>query len=109
MSGLSAEEVQFYQKNGYISPINILSEKEATSFHEELQSIESKYGSDLTGLGRNNTHQVIPFIDQLAHNPKILDVVQSIIGPKYFGCWYNIIYQRAGTSWFYKLASRRQV
>jgi non-heme Fe2+,alpha-ketoglutarate-dependent halogenase len=93
MPGLSAEEVQFYQKNGYISPINILSEKEAISFHEELQSIESKYGSDLTGLGRNNTHQVIPFIDQLAHHPKILDVVQSIIGQ-------NILV--AGTTLFIK-------
>ena len=93
MSGLSAKEVQFYQKNGYISPINILSEKEAISFHEELQSIESKYGSDLTGLGRNNTHQVIPFIDQLAHHPKILDVVQSSIGQ-------NILV--AGTTLFIK-------
>ena len=93
MSGLSVEDVQFYQKNGYISPINILSENEAISFHEELQSIESKYESDLTGLGRNNTHQVIPFIDQLAHNPKILDVVQSIIGP-------NILV--AGTTLFIK-------
>jgi len=93
MSGLSPEEVQFYLKNGYISPINILSEKEATSFHEKLQSIESKYGSDLTGVGRNNTHQVIPFIDHLAHNPKILDVVQSIIGP-------NILI--AGTTLFIK-------
>ena len=93
MSGLSAEEVQLYQKNGYISPVNILSEKKAASFHEELQSIESKYGSDLTGLGRNNTHQVIPFIDQLAHHPKILDVVQSIIGQ-------NILV--AGTTLFIK-------
>jgi len=93
MSGLSADEVQFYQKNGYISPINILSEKEAISFHEELQSIESKYGSDLTDLGRNNTHQVIPFVDQLAHHPKILDAVQSIIGQ-------NILV--AGTTLFIK-------
>ena len=93
MSGLSAKEVQLYQKNGYISPLNILSEKEAISFHEELQSIESKHGSDLTGLGRNNTHQVIPFIDQLVHHPKILDVVQSIIGQ-------NILV--AGTTLFIK-------
>ena len=93
MSGLSADDVQFYQKNGYISPINILSEKEAISFHEELQSIESKYGSDLTDLGRNNTHQVIPFVDQLAHHPKILDAVQSIIGK-------NILV--AGTTLFIK-------
>ena len=47
----------------------------------------------LADLGRNNTHQVIPFIDQLAHNPKILDVVQSIIGQ-------NILV--AGTTLFIK-------
>ena len=107
MSGLSAEEVQLYQKNGYISPLNMLSEKEALSFHEELQSIEIKYGSD-DWFSRNTTHQVIPFIDQLAHHPKILDVVQSIIGP-------NILI--AGTTLFIKeleqagfmLASIRQI
>ena len=81
MTGLSAEEIQLYHDNGYISPISILTEKEANSFHDELQSIEARYGSNLAGLGRNNTHQVIPFVDQLAHYPKILDVVQSIIGP----------------------------
>ena len=93
MTGLSAEEIRSYYDNGYISPINILTEKEATSFHEELQSIEARYGPNLAGLGRNNTHQVIPFIDQLAHNSKILDVVQSIIGP-------NILV--AGTTLFIK-------
>ena len=93
MTGLSAEEIRSYYDNGYISPINILTEKEATSFHEELQSIEARYGPNLAGLGRNNTHQVIPFIDQLAHHSKILDVVQSIIGP-------NILV--AGTTLFIK-------
>ena len=73
--------MKFYHDNGYISPITILSEKKAICFHRELQSIEARYGSNLAGLGRNNTHQVIPFIDQLAHHPKILDVVKSIIGP----------------------------
>ena len=90
---VSAQKSAILSEKWVHFPINILSEKEATSFHEELQSIESKYGSDLTGLGRNNTHQVIPFIDQLAHNPKILDVVQSILGQ-------NILV--AGTTLFIK-------
>ena len=70
MIGLSAEEIQFYHQNGYIAPINILTEEEAISFNDELRSIETRYGSDLADLGRNNIHQVIPFIDQLAHTPK---------------------------------------
>ena len=37
MIGLSAEEVQFYHHNGYVAPINILTEEEAISFNEELQ------------------------------------------------------------------------
>ena len=36
MIGLSAEETQFYHQNGYITPINILTEEEAISFNEEL-------------------------------------------------------------------------
>ena len=93
MTGLNAEEIQFYHDNGYISPIDIITENEAISFHDELQSIETRYGSNFAGLGRNNTHQVIPFIDHLAHHPKMLDVVQSIIGP-------NILV--AGTTLFIK-------
>ena len=93
MTGLSAEAIKFYHDNGYISPIDIFTEKEAISFHDEFQSIETRYASNFAGLGRNNTHQVIPLIDQLAHHPKILDVVQSIIGP-------NILV--AGTTLFIK-------
>ncbi len=80
MASLTRDQVNFYQQNGYLAPIDIFSEDEAGALYETFQNIEKDYGEALAGYGRNNAHQVVPMFDQIAHHPHILDAIESLIG-----------------------------
>ena len=80
MSGLTAEQLKDYKDHGYVAPIDIFSPEEAKKIKTEIEYIEKKWPKELVGLGRNNVHYISPVFDQVCHNSKILDVVESIIG-----------------------------
>ena len=77
---LNNDEKIMYLEKGFVAPINIFSLKEITQIQEELDFIETQWPEEITGQGRNNTHLVLTLIDSIAHNNKILDAVESIIG-----------------------------
>jgi len=93
MATLTLGQINQYNENGYISPIDIFSSEEVQIVKEEIEYIENKWPSELTGLGRNNVHYISPIFDKIVHNSKILDVVEDIIGK-------NILV--AGTTLFMK-------
>ena len=80
MSMLSSKEIKNYKDHGFVSPINVLSSQETIRVKEEIEFIEKKWPDELIGLGRNNVHYISPVFDQVCHNSKILDAVESIIG-----------------------------
>ena len=80
MSMLSDKELKDYKDNGFVAPIDVLSLEEAEQIKKEIEHIEKKWPEELAGLGRNNVHYISPTFDQVCHNSKILDAVESIIG-----------------------------
>ncbi len=86
MSNLSLEQINQYNEDGYISPIDVLSTDEAGEINQEIERIEKDWPNELDGLGRNYVHLISPVFDKIPHNPKILDVVESIIGKDILVC-----------------------
>ena len=86
MYNLSQEQVNQYNEDGYIAPINVLSENEAGEVREEIERIEKDWPDELLGLGRNYVHLISPVFDKIPHNSKILDAVESIIGKDILVC-----------------------
>tara|TARA_Y100000780_G_scaffold103672_1_gene94168 strand:+ start:175 stop:1002 length:828 start_codon:yes stop_codon:yes gene_type:complete len=80
MSSLNEKQLKDYEDHGFVAPINVLTLEEATKIKEEIEYIEKKWPDELIGLGRNNVHYISPIFDQVCHNSKILDAVESIIG-----------------------------
>ena len=80
MSSLNSKQVKDYNDYGFVAPIDVLSSEEAKKIKEEIEYIEKKWPEELVGLGRNNVHYISPIFDQVCHNSKILDAVESIIG-----------------------------
>jgi len=78
--GLSPEQIQQYESTGYVAPIPIFDEQEATSLLAELEEIEKAWPESLSTSGRNNAHYVIPLLDSISHNSKIVAAVASLIG-----------------------------
>jgi hypothetical protein len=80
MTSLTARQFKYYEDYGYVAPIDILSSEEAIRIKTEIEYIEKKWPDELIGLGRNNAHYISPVFDQVCHNYKILNAVESIIG-----------------------------
>ena len=80
MSSLNEKQLKDYEDHGFVAPIDVLTLEEAKKIKEEIEYIEKKWPDELIGLGRNNVHYISPIFDQVCHNSKILDVVESIIG-----------------------------
>ena len=80
MNSLNVKQLEDYENHGFVSPIDVLTLEEATKIKEEIEYIEKKWPNELIGLGRNNVHYISPIFDQVCHNSKILDAVESIIG-----------------------------
>jgi len=80
MTSLTAQQFKDYKDYGYVAPIDILSPEEVRKIKTEIEYIEKKWPNELIGLGRNNVHYISPVFDQVCHNSKILNAVESIIG-----------------------------
>ena len=80
MNSLNVKQLKDYKDHGFVAPINVFSLEETKKIKEEIEHIEKKWPQELIGLGRNNVHYISPVFDQVCHNSKILDAVESIIG-----------------------------
>ena len=86
MSYLSSSQLKQYEENGFISPINIFPEEKAKEIRKEIELIENKTPEELEKSGRYNAHLISPLLDEVTHNSKILDAVQSLIGENILVC-----------------------
>ncbi len=86
MSYLSSSQLKQYEENGFISPINIFPEEKAKEIRKEIELIENKIPEELEKSGRYNAHLISPLLDEVTHNSKILDAVQSLIGENILVC-----------------------
>ena len=86
MTSLSAQQIKYYNEKGYIAPIDVLSNQEASEIRKEIETIEKKWPDALAGPGRNYVHLISPVFNKLCLNKKILDAVESIIGKNILIC-----------------------
>ena len=86
MPKLSSNQLQEYNDNGYVAPIEVLTKDEAFEIRKEIENIETKWPDELKGIGRNYVHMISPILDKVYHNSKMLDAVKSIIGKKILIC-----------------------
>ncbi len=86
MSYLNSNQLKQYEEEGFVSPIDIFSKDKALDIRNEIEYIEKKIPNELEKSGRYNAHLISPLLDEVTHNPKILDSVQSLIGKNILVC-----------------------
>ena len=86
MSYLSSNQLKQYEDKGFVSPIDIFSKDKAKQIRDEIELIEKTMPGELEKSGRYNAHLISPLLDEVTHNPKILDAVQSLIGQNILVC-----------------------
>ncbi|MDA9604227.1 phytanoyl-CoA dioxygenase family protein [Candidatus Pelagibacter sp.] len=86
MTYLSPNQLKQYKDEGFVSPIDIFSKERANTIREEIELIEDKIPGELNKSGRYNAHLISPLLDEVTHDTKILDAVESIIGENILVC-----------------------
>ena len=78
---LSPMQVEAYARDGYVSPVDVLSQSEVNSFRQELEEWERKRGQAIDFPEKSKSYLLFNWADQLVHHPRILDAVEDLIGP----------------------------
>jgi len=94
---LSASQIDEYHEQGFLSPVDVMSEDQALSYRRRLEEAENRYPLELNAENRNNPHLSFCFLDELAHHPVVLDVVEDLIGPD-FSLWGSVLFIKEPSS-----------
>ena len=86
MSYLTSNQLKQYKDEGFVSPIDIFSKEKAKEIRNEIELIEKDMPEELEKSGRYNAHLISPLLDEVTHNPKILNAVESLIGKNILVC-----------------------
>jgi non-heme Fe2+,alpha-ketoglutarate-dependent halogenase len=94
---LTKDQIEHYHDEGFISPIRVISEKNALSIKTQLEDVESKYPEEINSESRNNLHLSFVFLDALAHNNTLLDAIEDLIGPD-IALWASVMFIKEPSS-----------
>src|SRR5579872_6683621 len=78
---LSAEAVRFFHDHGYYVPIRLFGADEIKHYRQCLADFEAHEGGKIAGQKRNKSHLFLKWLDELVHDPRLLDAVEDVIGP----------------------------
>lgn len=90
---LTQQQIKQYHAEGFLSPIDVMSEDEAANYLARLERAEADYPEQLNAENRNNLHLVLKCFDELAYHPVILDVVEDLLGPS-FSLWGSVLFAK---------------
>jgi len=83
---LTAATASAYASDGYAFPIRAFAEAEIAECLARLQAAETLVGGRMEGRTNQKPHLLFPWIDQLVRDRRILDAVESVLGPDIL-CW----------------------
>ncbi len=88
---LSKQQIEQYHEQGFLSPVDVMSEDEAASYLQRLQEAEAQYPQALNAENRNNAHLCFSFLDELVHHPVLLNAVEDLVGGD-FALWGSVLF-----------------
>jgi chlorinating enzyme len=77
---LSPEQVQAYERDGFVFPVDVLQIQEALSCRNELEAWERERGALIDFPEKSKSYLLFAWADRLVHHPRILDAVEDVIG-----------------------------
>jgi hypothetical protein len=97
---LSESDIEQFQRDGYVSPIPVLSSQEAHGLRQKLQKVEVDQGGALYPEQRSKSFMLFKWLNDLIRDPRVLDPVEQLIGPDIL-LWNTIFWiKEAGSKSF---------
>ena len=94
---------QIFEREGYFSPVRVITKDQALHYRSLLERYEDKLGHTVRGSERTKPHLILSWVDALMRHTTILDSVEKIMGPNIL-CWNSWFwikepYSRSFVSW----------
>ncbi len=83
---LTKAEVERYNRDGYLFPYDVLTPAEVADARRKLEAFEAKLGGPLPRSLIAMPNLYARFVDEIIRSPRILDRVESLLGPDIL-CW----------------------
>ena len=90
---LSAQQLQAYERDGFLYPLTAMSPAQAGSYLEQLQALEAQHGERAAEILRAKSHLVLTWVNELVRLPAVLDAVESLLGPDIY-CWSTSFFMK---------------
>ncbi len=82
MPKLSQTQVDAFHRDGYLAPVDVFSVEEARRWRADLEAFEATLPPGPVSAGnRRKLHVRCPWARDLVGDPRLLDVMESILGP----------------------------
>ena len=76
-----------FLSDGYLSPLDIMSESEVVEKFEQLTLFEKDCGGDLQGNDRFKTHLLCPWAADIVHNKSLVKSASEALETDCLVCW----------------------
>lgn len=83
---LTERQLGEYQEQGFLFPLPVFSHEEVTMLRGRLEALEAGHGGRLPAPVNRKPHLLLTWLNELIRDPRILDPVESILGPNIL-CW----------------------
>lgn len=91
MAVLSDAQIQQYQAEGWLSPLEVLTGDEAAQVRARLEGFEAEHGPFGTRPERSRAYLPFTWVDEIMRHPRLLDMIEDLIGPDIL-CWNAIFW-----------------
>ena len=78
---LTAAQIDQYTRDGFTYPIDGFGAEQAWRYRTALEKFEAAQGTEFTKGHNFKPHLLFTWVDEIVHNPAILDAVEDLIGP----------------------------
>ena len=81
---LTPAQIERYRRDGFVFPVDCLTPEEVRHYRACLEAFEREQGDTfgkLPDLVRSKSHLLFTWMDELVRHPRVLDAVESLIGP----------------------------
>lgn len=100
---LTAEQIAQYERDGYVHPVRVMSEAEATALRARIEAFEATQGRPFHGAQNTKCCLRFPWVYELVSRKEVLDAVEDLIGPDILmyqnGAWFKEPESSAYVSW----------
>jgi len=103
MKAINQAELEHYQHHGYLFPKRVLTSEEAANCLRRLSDMETRIGAPLTQADlkwRGASYLYSPWVNALVRDPRVLDLVEDVIGPDILVFWSTFFIKEPGTASF---------